>query len=299
MSAPGQTGRNRVGMHMMLFTDQWNPSSARRVFEASATHGYDFVEVLMFDPYALDVPMTVRLSEEYGVPVEATVCGAPDADMSSDDPAVVARGEAAISQGISVARDLGATLLGGPTFSAVQRYHRPPSESARERIVESYARLADQAGAAGLRLGLEALNRYESNFVNTLAQAADIVRKAGSEHLFVHADLFHAHIEEAHLPTALRDVGDVLGYVHLAESNRGALGTGNTDWEAVFDALADVGFDGPMTFEAFSPAVLGPEMTALIGLWRTPWTDPDEVAHDGALFVREHVAAAARRRHVA
>lgn len=283
---------NRLGMHMMLYTSEWSETAARTVFEKAQEFGYDFLEILMFDPETVDVALTNRLSEEYGFPVEATVCGAPSADLSSDDPDIVRRGETAIGRAIEVARDLGATLLGGPTFSAVQRYHQPPSVAARTRITDSYAKLADKAATAGIRLGLEALNRYESNFVNTLGQAADIVRKVGSPSLFVHADLFHANIEEAHIPTAVRDVSDVLGYVHVAESNRGALGSGNTDWPAFFGALHDIGYDGPITFESFSPAVLGDEMTALIALWRVPWADPDVVAREGVAFMRDHISNA-------
>jgi D-psicose/D-tagatose/L-ribulose 3-epimerase len=295
MTTAGRPVANRLGMHMMLYTSEWSEPRARTVFERAKTFGYDFVELLVFDPDDVDVAMTNRLVAEYELPVETTICGAPEADLSSDDPDVVRRGEAHIGRGIEVAGDLGATLLGGPTFSAVQRYHVPPSEAARDRITESYARLADRAATAGIRLGLEALNRYESNFVNTLGQAADIVRKVGSPAMFVHADLFHMNIEERHLPTAVAEVADVLGYVHVAESNRGALGTGNTDWPAFFAALSDIGYDGPITFESFSPAVLGDELTALVALWRTPWTDPDVVARDGLRFMRTHLETAGAR----
>ena len=283
---------NRLGMHMMLYTSQWDEPHARTVFEKAREIGYDFVEVLILDIDTVDPRMTARLSREYDVPVEATICGTPTADLSSDDPVVVSRGEAVIARGLELARDMGATLLGGPTFSAVQRYHRPPSERARERITESYARLADRASDVGLRLGLEALNRYESNFVNTLEQAAQIVRAVASAALFVHADLFHMNIEEHHLPSALAAAADVLGYVHVAESNRGALGTGNTDWGAFFGALEEIKYNGPITFESFSPAVLGEDLTALIALWRVPWTHSDDVARDGLQFMREHIAAA-------
>jgi D-psicose/D-tagatose/L-ribulose 3-epimerase len=286
---PADRLANRLGMHMMLFTSTWDEVSARTVFEKAQGLGYDFLEILIFDPDTVDVAMTNRLREEYDFPVEATICGSPTADLSSDDPAVVRRGEAAIARGIAVARDLGATILGGPTFSAVQRYQVPPSDAARDRISESYARLAATATRAGVRLGLEALNRYESNFVNTVGQAADIVRQVGSPALFVHADLFHMNIEEGDLATAVREVADVLGYVHVAESNRGALGTGNTDWPSFFTALDEVGYGGPITFESFSPVVLGPEMTSLVGLWRVPWTDPTKVARDGLAFMRHHL----------
>ena len=88
---------------------------------------------------------------------------------------------------------------------------------------------------------------------------------------------------------------DVLGYVHVAESNRGALGTGNTDWPAFFATLRRIGYDGPITFESFSPAVLGEELTALVALWRTPWTEPDVVARDGLRFMRTHLETAGAR----
>lgn len=280
---------NRIGMHMLLYTSDWSEAPARRVFERAVTYGYDFIELLMFDPADVDVKLTIRLIEEYGLPVEAAVCGTPDADLSSTDPDVVRRGEEHIGRAIAVARDLGATMLGGPTFSAVQRYSGAPAASARERAPESYARLADQASAAGIRVGLEALNRYESNFVNTLDQAAEIVRAVGSDALFVHADLFHMNIEEGPLRDAVRRVADVLGYVHVAESNRGALGTGNTDWDEFFGALRDVEYAGPITFESFSRAVLGDDIADLVAVWRDPWTDPDPVARDALTFVRRHL----------
>ena len=68
---------NRLGMHMMLFTSQWDESSARTVFEQAQGLGYDFLEILIFDPDAVNVAMTNRLREEYGFPVEATICGSP------------------------------------------------------------------------------------------------------------------------------------------------------------------------------------------------------------------------------
>jgi D-psicose/D-tagatose/L-ribulose 3-epimerase len=84
-------------------------------------------------------------------------------------------------------------------------------------------------------------------------------------------------------------VKDCLGYVHVAESHRGYLGTGNTDWRKFFDVLARIGYDGPITFESFSPTVLGPELAGLIALWRDHWTDPDDVAAKALAFMRNGV----------
>jgi D-psicose/D-tagatose/L-ribulose 3-epimerase len=168
----------------------------------------------------------------------------------------------------------------------VHRYTTAPSPVARERAIEIYGRIAERASAAGIRVGLEALNRYESNFINTVGQAAELVRAVGSDALFVHGDLFHMNIEEAGLGAAFESVADVLGYIHVAESHRGPLGDGTIDWDDVFAALARIGYTGPITFESFSPSVLGPEWASLVALWRDPWTDPDKVAGDALAFLR-------------
>jgi D-psicose/D-tagatose/L-ribulose 3-epimerase len=283
---------NKLGLHMLVYTADWTEPSARRVFESAARIGYDFVEVLIFDPDTVDAAMTARLAGEYGVGVAAGLCGKLSADLSNADPVVARRGEEWIARAISVTRDMGATMLGGPSFSAVHRYMLAPSEHARERAVEAYRRLSAQARSAGVRIGLEALNRYESNFINTVGQAADMCRRVGSDAMFVHGDAFHMNIEEGDIAVAVESVKDLLGYVHVAESHRGYLGTGNTDWARFFGALARIGYAGPITFESFSPSVLGPDLAGLIALWREHWSDPDDVAAKALSFMRDQVRSA-------
>lgn len=284
---------NQLGLHQGIYTAEWNEPSARRVFERAAKIGYDLVEILVADPFEIDVATTARVSREFRVGVAVGLCGTVAADLSSADPAVARRGEEWVEQGIAITRDMGAKILDGPTYGPVMRASQPPSELARGRVVEAYHRLAVKAKAAGVCIALEALNRYESNFINTVAQAAEVCRKVGSDAMAVHADLFHMNIEEGNIPRALEGVKDVLGYVHVAESNRAYLGEGNTDWEGVFGALARIGYQGPITFEAFSPKVLGPAFAGFIALWRDPFTDPDDIATRSLAFIRKHLLAKA------
>ena len=91
-------------------------------------------------------------------------------------------------------------------------------------MLEAYYRLAEKAKAAGVGLGIEPVNRYESNFINTLGQAAEVVRKVGSDTMFVQMDTYHMNIEESDIAGAIEANKDVLGYAHIGESNRGCLG---------------------------------------------------------------------------
>lgn len=284
---------NKLGLHMGIYTADWNEPSARKVFERAAKIGYDLVEILVADPFKVDAAMTARMAREFRMGVAVGLCGTVAADLSSTDLAAVKRGEEWVAQGIALTRDVGGTILDGPTYGPVLRATQAPSEQARGRVIEAYQRLAVKAKAAGVCIALEALNRYESNFINTLAQAADLCRKVGSDAMTVHADLFHMNIEEGNIPKALENVKDVLGYVHVAESNRAYLGEGNTDWKGVFGALARIGYTGPITFESFSPKVLGPDFAGFIALWRDPFTDPDDIAAKSLAFIRKHLQAQA------
>ena len=130
-------------------------------------------------------------------------------------------------------------------------FHEPPRtpEQDREVLLEGLAEVGDHAAAAGAVLLLEPLNRYENHMVNTVAQAAELVRAVGSPGVRVLADTYHMNIEEDDSCAALRSIADVLGAVHLSDSNRHQPGTGHVPFEAILATLADLGFDGVLSVE--------------------------------------------------
>jgi len=96
---------------------------------------------------------------------------------------------------------------------------------------------------------LEALNRYEADFLANQQEAADIAREINSPAVRVMCDLFHMNIEETDTPGALRDVGSLCRHVHLADNTRAEPGTGTVDFKAAFDVLKEIGFDGYLALE--------------------------------------------------
>ena len=122
-------------------------------------------------------------------------------------------------------------------------------EQDREVLLEGLAELGAYAEAAGGVLLLEPLNRYEDHMVNTVAQAAELIAAAGSPGVRVLADTYHMNIEEDDPCAALRSVADVLGAVHLSDSNRHQPGTGHVNFGAVIATLREIGFDGVLSVE--------------------------------------------------
>jgi sugar phosphate isomerase/epimerase len=125
---------------------------------------------------------------------------------------------------------------------------RTPEED-REVLLAGLAELGEHAEQTGAVLLLEPLNRYEDHMVNTVAQAAELVAAAGSPGVRILADTYHMNIEEDDLCAALRSVADVLGAVHLSDSNRHQPGTGHVPFPAIVATLGEIGFDGVLSVE--------------------------------------------------
>jgi D-psicose/D-tagatose/L-ribulose 3-epimerase len=89
------------------------------------------------------------------------------------------------------------------------------------------------------------------------------------------------------------EAGTNLGYVHIGESHRGYLGSGTVDFDSFFRALAVIGYDGPVVFESFSSAVVHPDLSNMLGIWRNLWTDGADLAAHANTFIRNHLAAVA------
>ena len=99
-------------------------------------------------------------------------------------------------------------------------------EQQRGLAVESLKVVAEYAAERGVRLGVEPLNRFETDLVNTAEQALELCDRVGAGNVGVLLDTFHMNIEEKSLGDAIRLVGDRLLQLHACENDRGTPGHG-------------------------------------------------------------------------
>ncbi|RXZ48479.1 sugar phosphate isomerase/epimerase family protein [Agromyces binzhouensis] len=287
--------RNRLGVHAGVWGFDWSPAAAERTIAGAAAAGFDVLEVPAIDradAALLDGPATRRLLERHGIGATVSLALSFDDDITSPDASVAGRGERRLTEAVRFASELGATFVGGVVYSAMGRYLEASTDAGRSRSLDVLRRVAALAAGDGITLGVEYVNRYESNLLNTAAQTIRFLEDLGAANAVLHLDTFHAHVEEIDLPAAVAIAGDRLGYVHASESHRGRLGTGATDWPALCRAFATAGFDGTITVETFSSAVLTAAASADIGLWRPMWHDPDTLAAQSRAFLHDQLAAA-------
>jgi D-psicose/D-tagatose/L-ribulose 3-epimerase len=283
---------NRLGVHTLVWTGTWTVDSARDAAAKSRDAGYDLVEISLHEPDALDVTDTRAVLEEYGLDVACSRGLDFDHDVSSEDTAVVARGEEQLRQALAITHALGGGYFCGALYSALGKYDTQPTAKGRANAVAVLRRLAAEASDLGVVLGMEIVNRYETNLVNTARQCLRLIDDIGADNVRVHLDTYHMNIEEQDFVRPVHECADRLGYVHVGESNRGYLGAGTIDFPAFFHALADVRYTGPITFESFSSAVVAPGLSDQLAIWRNTWSDGVELATHARSFIANQITSA-------
>ena len=281
----------KVGCHASVWTGTFDRDGIRSAVSQTREAGFDLIEIPLMDPEGLDVQTTQEVLAEHSLSVTASLGLRDDTDISSEDPDVVARGEAHLGTCLEVVSAIGGTHLVGVIYCAMQKYSAPASDLSRQHSIDAIRRLAERGERLGVRLGVEVVNRYESNLLNTGRQAVSFVDEVGSDNLSVHLDTYHMNIEEPDMFTPVSTAGSRLGYVHIGEGHRGYLGSGTVDFDAFFRGLAHIGYDGPVVFESFSSAVVHEELSSMLAIWRNLWSDPADLASHANSFIRNQLTA--------
>ena len=228
--------------------------SLRQAFRIAHEAGCQGVELHLRRPEEVAAEEVVRLCREHALSVPTLGTGmAATQDgltLSATDPDIRKKTIDTVCRYIDLAARIESAVTIGLIFGKVG----PKAPSARERMSHAVSCLEQCAGYASrqnVTLFLEPLNRYESDSLNKLSDAAAVIERIGGDRIRILADTFHMNIEEPDITASLREYAGSLGHIHLADSNREAPGHGHTDLRSVLLTLQDASYKGFFSFESF------------------------------------------------
>jgi D-psicose/D-tagatose/L-ribulose 3-epimerase len=274
------------GGHALVWAGDWSEASARKAASSAKRAGYDYIEMLMIDPDSIDVAMTKDVLAEYGLFATASLGLSPATDVTSTDPSIVKKGDELLRKVIDKLHALGSTEVCGVVYCSLGRYAGPASPENRANSISGVQRLSDYAADKGINVNLEVVNRYETNIMNTGKEGLKFLESVNRPNAYLHLDTYHMNIEEDGMAAAVLEAGDALGYVHIGESHRGYLGSGNVDFDTFFGALKKINYKGPITFESFSSVVVDPALSNALCIWRNLWDDSDDLASHALKYMK-------------
>jgi sugar phosphate isomerase/epimerase len=141
-------------------------------------------------------------------------------------------------------------------------------EEAKQQFISICKQLAPFAQKYNVVLSVEPLNTQECNFINSVAEGAEIVMAVNHENVRLLADIYHM-LKENESPSNITKYGNFLYHTHIAEkTGRTSPGVNNDDFRPYFKALKDIKYEGRMAIEC-SWKNLGEQAAPAINVMRS------------------------------
>lgn len=144
-------------------------------------------------------------------------------------------------------------------------------EEAIIRCIEMIERLSEYAYKKDVKLVIEPINRYETDFINSLSQAEKFIKSIDLQNIGLMPDVFHMNIEDRFIGKELEKYSSLIKYIHIADSNRHAPGWGHIDFDDIFEHLKAVEYSGWLSVEIL------------------PIPNPDEAALQSISFLKPYI----------
>jgi D-psicose/D-tagatose/L-ribulose 3-epimerase len=277
-----------IGINTFLFTSPFTNESVK-IFETFADWGFDSVEIAAEDPLQLDAPVIKTAFEKYNLRcISVAAAFGPDKDLRGT-PEQQQTAFKYIKDTLDFTKSIGGELVVGPLYSSVGRADAVSANDyafQEQTVVVHLKELCKYAEQKKMKLAIEPLNRFETDFINTCDQGLNLIEKVGSDSLYLHLDTFHMNIEEKHLGEAIQKAGDRLALLHACGSDRGIPGWDHTDWDAIKRALQSINYKGQLVIESFTPEVK--VIAKAASIWRTIDGSGETIAREGLKFLRQH-----------
>ncbi len=172
--------------------------------------------------------------------------------MTTTDESVWSATRDYLSCLLDLCADLGGDVLvlGSPKQRSI--VEGQTRQGAWQRAVDMLSSVMDKAEGLDLTICLEPLSPVETDFLNTVDEAMEMVRQVGRSSLKVHLDVKAMCSEGTSVPEIIRSVrAEDIGHFHVNDPNLYGPGMGDVDYGPIAEAIKDVGYDGWLSVEVF------------------------------------------------
>ncbi|WP_434995737.1 sugar phosphate isomerase/epimerase family protein [Arthrobacter sp. Ld5] len=290
------TGHVRpIGVNTWVWTSPLTDADLPPLLRRIAVMGFDAVELPLENVGDLTVEVVRDVLAETGLRAYVVGAMAPGRDLVDAPDAVVRTTQQYLLGCVAFAAGIGAPTVCGPFYAQTGRLWRMDDAERTRAYAElrrNLALVAEAAVHAGVVLGIEPLNRYETSLINTVEQAIEALGPLLGHGVGLALDTYHLNIEERSTPHALRRAGDHLVHLQVCGSDRGTPGGDQTDWPGLFRALDDIRYQGALTIESFTAH--NASIATAAAIWRPLAESQYLLAENGLTFLRHAEAVRTR-----
>ena len=275
----------KFGVDSLIWTENFTENDLPLIGKAKSL-GFSVIDINVAHPDRFPTRAVRDEIRNTGIDVVTTIGLPADCNTIDPDPAVRRHGIDTLKLLVDINIEIGSGVLGGVIYASWGYLSGAcRTEEEWEWSVSAMREVAEYAASkSDLVLAVEPVNRFESHFINTAADAVKFVKAVGLPNVKVLLDTFHMIREESNITQAVLEAGSYVGYVHTNENHRGIPGSGLVPWVEFFTALKRINYDGCLTIESFDPT--DEQLSRMGSIWRRLADSPEQLATEGLKFLK-------------
>lgn len=225
----------------------------QNMIQKAANIGYDGMELHIHDSSKLDREKLKRIFQENNITLTSIGTGSAytrdHISLSCEEMAYRYAAIDRIREHIITASEYGAVVILGLINGLVRECIN--KDSFRNNFTSSLETILKYAEHYKVKLVIEVLNRYESDFLNTIDAGLKFISTFNTPYLMLHIDTYHMNIEEKSIPLAIKTAGSQIGHVHIADNDRWYAGHGHLEFKSIILSLKEANYNGTLAIESF------------------------------------------------
>lgn len=213
---------------------------------------YDTMEIHICDPKMVNGPMVKEYCDSIGIGISSIgtgqAYGREGLSLTSPDKAVRQAAVQRLKDQLDLAAVLNCPIIIGSMRGVIGQR---TLQEVNGLMVDSMKELVDYAEQTNTEMVVEAIDRFETDYLLTAQEVLDLIDIVGSDRVRVHLDSYHMNLEEQDWRKPILACRGKLGHVHLADNRRYYPGWGLVDFKPILTYLDEIGYDRSLTLECY------------------------------------------------
>ena len=265
----------QLGVHSATFVKDWQEDITPYIIQCKEA-GYSCVEISLLGQNEKTAKKIYDLSKELNIDITCTTGLSANEDLTSTSEKIRKNGEEKLLESINLASIMGSKILTGVIHCSwgVSDAKGSNKEIKFNNSANSLKNIGSHLEKKNIRLGIEPLNRYETDFINTVDEGLELCRLVNHPNIGLLLDVYHMNIEEKNMIESIKRASNKIFHFHVAENDRGIPGTGTLNFKEIFKTLMSIGYNQNVTLEMFIQA--NQNTSKDLFTWRNIENDPFE-----------------------
>ena len=265
----------QLGVHSATFVKDWQEDITPYIIKCKEA-GYSCVEISLLGQNEKTAKKIYDLSKELNIDITCTTGLSANEDLTSTSEKIRKNGEQKLLDCINIASIMGSKILTGVIHCSwgVSDSKGLNKEIKFNNSANSLKKIGSHLEKKNIKLGIEPLNRYETDFINTVDEGLELCRLVNHPNIGLLLDVYHMNIEEKNMIKSIKKASNKIFHFHVAENDRGIPGTGTLNFNEIFKTLMSIGYNKNVTLEMFIQA--NQNTSKDLFTWRNIENDPFE-----------------------